>query len=305
MSDTDLLDPKIDVIFKRQFAENKALLIDLINAIRSTEPPVVDLQVINPEITPEEIKGKLVRLDILAQDETGLMFDIEMQTNKHIGWAARSVFYLARMLGRRLKKGENYHQVRPVVGIHLVDFDLFPEVVQACWMFELRDRLRPDVVLDRSLQLNVVELPKADRLRPRIGPVLAQWITYFKHWNEENLMQQLQHPPVKKAYQGLRALSAEDKAWYQALAREMAEYDAATLRAEQEDAQARGLTVAQLRSQIDAHVSLLRRQLRAKFGKTAATSVDVELRSAQLAQLEYWADRILFAETVEQVFSHH
>jgi len=98
MLGSPLLDPKNDIVFKMQFAESTDILIDLINAIRNSEPPVVALEVLNSEITPEEIKSKLVRLDILAQDATGQMFDIEMQTNAHAGWSARSVFYLARML---------------------------------------------------------------------------------------------------------------------------------------------------------------------------------------------------------------
>jgi len=68
-------------------------------------------------------------------------------------------------------------------------------------------------------------------------PILAQWITYFEHFREERVMQQIQHPPVQQAYENLHALSADKKAWYQQLAREMAQHDEATLR---EEAEARG-----------------------------------------------------------------
>lgn len=100
-----LLDPKLDVIFKRLFAEAPDLLADLINAVRSDEPPIVELRVLNPQIAPEELTGKFIVLDILARDLTGQLFNIEMQTRNHAGWPSRSLYYLARNLGRQLQSG--------------------------------------------------------------------------------------------------------------------------------------------------------------------------------------------------------
>jgi len=85
-------------------------------------------------------------------------------------------------------------------------------------------------------------------------------------------MQQIQHPHVQQAYENLHALSADKKAWYQQLAREMAQHDEATLCA--------------------------------KFGELPS-SVEEQLQVAEPAQLEHWADRVLFAETLEQMFSEH
>jgi len=50
--------------------------------------------------------------------------------------------------------------------------------------------------------------------------------------------------------------------------------------------------------------SILRRLLCAKFGELPS-SVEEQLQAAEPAQLEHWADRVLFAETVEQVFNPH
>ena len=94
-----LLDPKLDVVFKKLFVEAPDLLADLINAVRSDEPPIVELEILNPQIAPEELTGKFIVLDILARDATGQLFNIEMQTRNHAGWSSRSVYYLARSLG--------------------------------------------------------------------------------------------------------------------------------------------------------------------------------------------------------------
>jgi len=50
--------------------------------------------------------------------------------------------------------------------------------------------------------------------------------------------------------------------------------------------------------------SILRRQLRAKFG-ALPTFAEEQLRHARSGQLENWAERVLFAETLEQVFNPH
>jgi len=294
MSETALLDPKLDSIFKRQFVENTDILIDLINAVRSEEPPVVALEVKNPDILPVELEGKHIILDIWAQDETGKQYDIEMQTTKHAGWSARSVYYLARALGEQLQSGQGYHEIKPVIGIHLLGFDLFPEPGQAIWDFALRDRQRPGTVLDSTLQVNVIELSKADRLLlPTISPILAQWITYFQHWNEESVMQQIQHPPVQKAYQHLHALSGDELARREAFVRERALRDEIT---EKSVATAEGVLMGLS--------TLLRRQLRAKFGELPP-AIEQKLSAAESSQLEHWGDRILSAQTLEQVFNHH
>jgi len=49
---------------------------------------------------------------------------------------------------------------------------------------------------------------------------------------------------------------------------------------------------------------ILRRLLRVKFGELPDPIVQ-RLHLAEPEQLESWAERILTAETLEQVFSHH
>jgi len=280
-----LLDPKLDLIFKRLFAESPDLLIDLINSVRINEPPVVELEVLNPQISPEDIDNKLIVLDILARDADGRVLNVEMQTRQHIGLPSRMVFYLSRLLGRQLTSGENYHRLKPVIGITLMDFTLFPETERAVWNFELRDPEFHTMKLDRSLLLHLVEMPKIDRLPSQTHQALADWTTWFRHWQEDTIMQQVQHPATQKAQQRLHALSGDEQAWIQAAQRERALSLEVMFRAE-------------------GQASILRRLLRAKFGEVPP-SVDERLQAAEPAQLEHWADRVLFAETLEQVFSNH
>ena len=219
-----LLDPRNDLVFKMLFANSLPLLTDLINAVRSTEPPISVESVQNPRIEAEEWHGKFVILDILAKDERGHYFNIEMQMCKREQWSASSMVYLAKTLSSQLKASDQYAAIKPVIGIHLLNYDLLPDPSQAIWCFEMRDRTKPAITLGPELQLNIVELAKADRLATLASApgttrnsldakltALSAWITWFAHWNEENIMNQIAHPPILEAMQQLKMLSSDDE----------------------------------------------------------------------------------------------
>ena len=220
-----LLDPKNDFVFKRLFVGSPELLADLINAVRNDAPPIEVVEVLNPRIDPDELAGKFIILDVLARDEAGRLYNIEMQVRRHAGWNARSTYYLARTLSKQLKNGDDYRELKPVIGIHLVDFDLFDAPDQVLWCFELRDRTRPHIVLTGELQLNVIELRKADRLLPQHAGTLAAWVAWFEHWHEESIMSAITHRPVQQAMEQLKGLSADDEMRRLAFVRERALHD--------------------------------------------------------------------------------
>ncbi|MDP2816216.1 MAG: Rpn family recombination-promoting nuclease/putative transposase [Rectinemataceae bacterium] len=233
----ELLDPRNDYVFKRIFAASPDLLADLINAVRSDEPPIEVVEVLNPQILPEDIKGKFIILDILAKDAVGHLYNIEMQVQRYNPWSARSTYYLARALTHQIGSGDRYASIKPVIGIHLLDFVLFPETPQALWCFEMRDRLQPDIVLGPELQLNIVELTKADQSGTLTG-ALADWVTYIEHWQEESRMNQITHPPVVEAMRQLYALSSSTEEHYRAEMRARAVIEEAS---QMEYAERRGL----------------------------------------------------------------
>ncbi|MFA7240939.1 MAG: Rpn family recombination-promoting nuclease/putative transposase [Sulfuricellaceae bacterium] len=243
MTDAKLLDPKNDFVFKKLFATAPNLLTALINAIRSEEDPIDVIEVLNPRIDPEELAGKFIVLDLLAQDTHGRRYNIEMQVRRYNAWSARSAYYLARTLTHQLSNGEDYQSIKPVIGIHLLDFVLFnapDQEQQALWCFELRDRRQPDIKLGNELQLNIIELPKADRLgMAQAG--LAAWVAFFEHWQEERKMTEIAYPPVQQALDRIKYLSGDAETRRLAFVRERALHDEISeLRAEREKGKLEG-----------------------------------------------------------------
>ena len=230
----NLLNPTNDYVFKRLFADDSALLVALINDLRPDLPNITGADVLNPVITAEELSGKHIVLDVLARDAEGNHYNLEIQVRRHDAWRQRGVFYLARTLSQHLASGEDYTEVRAVVGLHLLDFDLFTateaEQNQAVWRFELRDERQPAVSLGNVLQLNIIELKKADRLAADPGPgPIAAWVTFFKHWREDIIMANLEHEPVHRAMNRLHELSADEEARRLAFVRERALHDETSL----------------------------------------------------------------------------
>ena len=223
-----LLDPTNDYVFKRLFAEAPALLVSLINDLRPDLPTIARVEVLNPTITPDELSGKHIILDVLARDGQGDCYNVEIQVRRYGAWHQRGLYYLARTLGTQLNSGEDYQALRAAVGIHLLDFDLFTETAeerqQAQWRFEMRDEKQPHITLGNLLQLNLIELTKADRLGLSASP-LRDWITFFKHWREDSIMTKITHEPVQQAMNRIRELSADDEARRLAFVRERALHD--------------------------------------------------------------------------------
>nr|WP_328988105.1 Rpn family recombination-promoting nuclease/putative transposase [Thiorhodovibrio winogradskyi] len=146
-------------------------------------------------------------------------------------WGARGTLYAARMLSEQPIVGSSYRAIKPVIGIHLLDFTLFDQPKYAdkvLWNFALRDSECCEVCLGRELQIHIVELRKADKMQ-QLPERLSAWIAYFEHWNEDAVMNNLAHPPIQQARAKLRVMSADEEARYWAEAREKAMRDEATL----------------------------------------------------------------------------
>lgn len=297
-SNKSLLDPKNDYIFKRIFTEHPDALVHLINDLRPDLPTIAEVEILNPTITPEEMTGKSIVLDVLAQDSDGNRYNIEMQVRRYNEWGKRSAYYLAKMLTDQLSAGDDYTELNAVIGIHLLDFDLYTadtaQQNQAVWRFELRDELQPDVKLGNDLQLNLIEMKKADRLG--LGDQnLKDWITLFEHWQEESRMASITNEAVKQVSGHIRRLSDDDEARRLAFVRERALKDEASqMRYARQEGLQQGL--------LQGEVETLHKLIELKFGSSPEW-VESKLDCADKQQLDLWVSKILTASNLEELFS--
>jgi predicted transposase/invertase (TIGR01784 family) len=220
-------------------------------------------------------------------------------------WSARSVYYPPRTLARQLDAGHDYTQVRAAIGIHLLDFTLYDDDAdagQATWCFELRDERRPSVRLGPELELHLIELPKARRLR-QTGMAtapdasLGAWVDFFQHWDDEERMANIDDPSVKQAIGRLRELSADEEARRMAFVRMRALRDERTVRHWERE---QGRVEGRAEGRVEGEIEILERLLERRFG-SLPEGTRARLRDAAPAERALWVDRLLLAGRLEDV----
>jgi len=219
-----LLPLKNDFVFKKLFSTDTEILTDLINCVLKLpdKEKIVSVEIKNPIILADEIDRKYIILDIRAKDESGREYDIEMQVRHYEHYVQRTLYYLCRMYGDQLESGGNYAKLHPVIGIHFLDYEQFPEHDDDFhYHFYLKDTRYPELSLTDDLSLHIFELPG---IEPHITGAqkdsLIEWLHFFNHAHEEKeetMQEHYANPMIHKAFHGLTTLSADD------IARDLAE----------------------------------------------------------------------------------
>lgn len=157
------------------------------------------------------------------------------------------------------------------------------------------------MLLGNELQLNLIELPKADNLG-LVSSRLAAWVLFFEHWQEESTMANIAYTPVQQALQRVRDLSADSETRRQAFVRERALHDEITLlREATERGLKKGLAKGKAEGLKKGKAESLKRLLSRKFGPLPDTC-DAQINAASAEQLDQWLENLLFADDLDAVF---
>lgn len=295
-----------DVVFKTLFSLHPHLLSDLINAVRCPAAPITVQRILNPHILPQDLAGKDIVLDILAEDDSGRRIAIEMQLQRFRHWPQRSVYGVARSLAGQLQLGQNYRELKPVIGISLLAHTLFTDhPAKADWHFTLRDTQFPQIQLGQALQMHIIELRKAETLGKLPAPLLA-WIACLLHNLDEAVMNEITHEPVKEALAHLDTLYSDEELRLMAERREQALVDAedmldqARYEGEQKGLQ-KGLQKG-IQQGLEQQRQVLLRMLERKFSPMPQ-HYQVRLSQAGAEQLQTWSLNVLDAQRIEDVFN--
>ncbi|QTA93699.1 Rpn family recombination-promoting nuclease/putative transposase [Desulfonema magnum] len=279
-----LLSPRLDIVFKKLFTQDTEILTDLVNSVLDLpeDRQILSVEVKNPAILPEELTKKFIILDIRASDAQGNHYDIEMQVRKYDSYSKRILYYLSRMYSEQLQSGQDYEKLRPVIGIHFLDYTEFPDYEKTFhFRFELRDRNHPDLRLTDDMCLHIFELPKLRRIAEKYGNKnLLEWLHFFNHAHEEGDRKMREHytnPKIRKAFGVLESLSADELTRQQAEMREKALKDEVSMLAA---AERKGRKVGREEGRLIGAILMAQRMLRQTVWSEKA------LESKSLAELE-------------------
>ena len=217
MSDIEyrIYDPKEDFIFKMIFGseENKSILISLLNSILKERPYIKDVKLENNEISKIFKDSKSSRLDILAVDDNGIKYDIEMQCRKTKDIPNRAVYYASKLFTKDLKENDDYNKSR-VISIWIFAENISDRKSSISEIFPSFKGNEEDnwQVFTENQRIIILELNKYQTTNENFKDLLTNWVNFIqKPEYLENNPLKIKNKELDKAIEKLEYMSKKDE----------------------------------------------------------------------------------------------
>jgi len=204
------LDPKNDLAFKRVFGteKHKDILIHFLNDVLGPRDGIniIEVEFLSPIQDPEVLAKKQSIVDVLCKDQNGRKYIIEMQVAKRHGFESRAQYYAAKAYASQMGKGGKYADLKEVIFIAILDYELFPRKPHYKSNHTIRDDLTNERDLD-GLRFVFIELPRFNKKLEELSNIIEKWCFFFKHAPETTSKELAQlvkdEPIIEKAYEAL------------------------------------------------------------------------------------------------------
>ncbi|MEC0109719.1 Rpn family recombination-promoting nuclease/putative transposase [Paenibacillus taichungensis] len=210
---TDLLDPRVDFVFKRIFGseQSKDVLLAFLNSTfnETGESPLTEITLINTFTDKDSPEDKQSILDIKARTVEGKLINIEMQLFNPYNMEKRTLFYWSEMYSHQIKKGENYNLLKKCVTINILNYSCLDNE-RYHNVFHLRED-HTGIGLTDDIEIHVMELTKLDQHPvPMDKGGLVNWLLFLKGIDPSNWeVLAMNEPMLKKAMDTLEFLSQD------------------------------------------------------------------------------------------------
>ena len=294
------LDPTLDIVFKMLFAApgSRDTLIALLTAVLRPASPISQIQVLNPEITRDQVDDKGIALDIHVVLADGRRLDVEMQADKRPAFRDRALYYWSRIFGSQLERGQPYTALHPVVSVLFLDYvELEGQRFHSTFrLLEERDH----VLFTNHLAIHLIELPKRARISDtdrQSEADLLSWTRFLGAKTDDEVTEAcMSNPTIAKANQILEHLSATPSAQELARQRKLA---LDTYRIELAAVKEEGKTEGRVEGRVEGRAGTLLEQLRMKFGPLDDRLMS-RIQNGTEDDLQRWTRRILTASTLQE-----
>ncbi|WP_240374136.1 Rpn family recombination-promoting nuclease/putative transposase [Bacillus piscicola] len=179
-----LMDLKVDYAFKQLFGseKNKEITVVFLNAVlqRTGKDSIKDITFSNTEAGGEYETDKQSRLDLLVVTNADEWINVEIQFTDQYNMTKRSIYYWSGVYRSQMKRKMGYRELRPVIAINLLNFDMFQQTEQFHTIFHLYEDEERFKLTD-IMEFHFIEMPKliqdwkAEKLNPW-NDVLARWL---------------------------------------------------------------------------------------------------------------------------------
>ena len=138
-----------------------------------------DCEIMMIEIEPD---SKGIRLDIMADDEEGSRYSVEMQNENEYNINKRSRYYHSMMDLDLLQRGERYQELRKNIVIFICTFQPFKEYGRHRYVFEKRCLQEPELALDDEMTTVILSTKGSEK---DIDEEMLSFLRYMEDSREE------------------------------------------------------------------------------------------------------------------------
>ncbi len=314
-----------DFGFKKIFGEEprKELLISLLNTLLPQKHQIAALQYAKQEYQGDTALDRKAIFDLNCTSSSGERFIVELQKAKQNFFKDRSIYYATVPIQEQAQRGEWDYKLAAVYTVGILDF-VFDEdhgSTEVVHTVQLKNQ-HHQVFYDK-LTFIYLTLPNFRKTLEELESLQDQWFYVFRHLHEltelpaklqARIFQRLfeaaqiaQFNPVErqayedslKYYRDLK--NVVDTARAEGREEGRAEGLAEGLAEGEARGEAKGRAEGEAIGETKAQRALLRKLLTLKFGPLPAWA-ESRLATANSAQLEVWAERVLTAEGLEGVW---
>ena len=206
-----MLSPKIDVVFRMLFGEQKHERITkkLIEDVIEEKVETIELEQ-TPYLWGEQADDKLGIIDVRATINNKNPIDIEMQILNNHDIEKRILFYLSKLYLKQLKRGERYKKLNRSISIIFLDYEIekLKELpIHTKW--QIRNDKNGKIVLTEDLEIHIIEIPKINKMLE--NGKLKKWILFLENpEGEETKKMAEKEKEIKEAIETLEDISSDE-----------------------------------------------------------------------------------------------
>ena len=215
----NLLNPKIDYVFKRIFGHtgSEEITKGLITAI--IKQPIENITIdCNPITEKDLLDDKVGILDIKAKLNNNINCNIEMQIVDKKNIEKRLLFYWSKMYTSSIKEGMDYEKLEKSIVILISDYNLksLESIEKYITKWNIREEENPKIILTDVLELYIIEANKVKE-NMQDNSSLHSWLQFI---NNPEVKLKMENKEIKKAREVLEKISKDKKERYLAELRE-------------------------------------------------------------------------------------
>lgn len=206
-----MLSPKIDVVFKMLFGEQKHERITkkLIEDVIEEKVETIELEQ-TPYLWGNQADDKLGIIDVRATINGKNPIDIEMQILDNHDIEKRILFYWSKLYLKQIDRWDDYNKLNRSISIIFLDYEiekLKQLPIHTKW--QIRSDKNGKTILTEDLEIHIIEIPKINRMLE--NGKLKKWILFLENpEGEETKKMAEKEKEIKEAIETLEDISSDE-----------------------------------------------------------------------------------------------